>query len=445
MANNRWLGGAPAQAQVSKYVFNGVSGASPGFVGGDTITFKYINQNYTSGAGIAFSYTLTSGDASSLGSLVSGLQVAYSGLDPTQYPMFAEQLVSGFSTSGVLLLGSQTPGKPFRCSLTHNSASGSIDGLHSGAFSNGSEIVLNNGPNDWRSSGNWSTGSYPVTDSVFLDTPAAIKYNLDVISGSTLAALNIAPGFTNAGGSQLGLLQVNIDGTAYPEYRSTNLQAGITTLTVNTDCTLMRFDCQAVAVAANILGTGIGSETNPPLEALLIKGTSSTNVLNVFAGQVGSAILGGEAASWSAVTIDGGSAVRMLDGASFVANTVITVNGNSSLEIHNSNSGGSATTTVNSGSLAIMRGSFNIINVWAGGTLFYACSTLITTLNIGGQVTISNEVTLTVTNTNCYGNGSLTFNAHTTTFTTPPKLVGTSLQQFTINGGVNISVQFVGL
>jgi hypothetical protein len=434
---------------VNQYAISGTGGGT-GFTAGDQVTFTYLNVNYPSNS-IAFPYTLSTADVATIGAVISGLMVAYNTLPAANYPQFTEQIASGWQSSGTLLLIANTPGKQFRCNISTNSATGKIDRV---ASSSGTLLTLNQGPNDYAVSGNWSLGAYPVSGSVVvLDQPGAIKYNLEASSGVVFSGLAILPGFSAAGNSQLGLLQVNVDNSpyTYPEYRSTYLRANMQILTVNTDATLMRIDLQSGyapgpvsgACLATILNTGTGTEANPNMEALALKGPNIWNTMNVLGGQVGSCVLEGEIAGFSNLLVDGGAAVRCGDGVTFTTPGLVTVN-SGSLQINSA----AASVIVNGGSVIVAGvGAYTTISVWANSTLAYAATGVITTLNVAGAVTISppQATNVVVTNTNLYGAGSLTYNSHFVTLTNPAKLVGTSLQQFTLNIGINASVQTAGL
>lgn len=428
MATKRWIGGAPAIAQLNTYTFTGTWNAA------DIVTFTYGNVAATAVTG-----------SSVIATLLATIQAVYAALSSTSYPQFSEQTCAATSTT--LTLTANTAGKPFTCTISTNSASGLING---GASSTGTATTVSSGPNDWSTAANWDTNAVPVnTNDIFLDEPGAIKYGL-AQSGVQLLSMTVNPGFSAAGGSQIGLPQINIDGNAYPEYRATYLNVKITTLTINTDVQLMRIDLAAAVTSCTVFSTGIGSETSLGLEALLIKGTATTNQYSVLGGQVAIGGIGNEASNINTLTVDGGASVRCGPGVVWTNPTAIVVN-SGSLLLNSGNATG-FTMTINGGSVTVLgTAAYTTLNVW-GGSLSYFSTGTITALNIGGSVVLSPTplnstpaLSLTVTATNCYGSGSLSFNSHNITWTAAIKLNATSLSQFTINGGLNLSVAPLGL
>src|SRR6202023_1221146 len=166
--------------------------------------------------------------------------------------------------------------------------------------------------------------------------------------------------------------------------------------------------------------TGQGQETNLQLEGFLIKGTSNANSISVLGGQVGFAVLGDDLGNLNILFVDGGAAVRCGVGTTFTSGgtTVVEVN-SGSLILNSAVTETTATKGVilNGGTLTIFgTGAYGVLNVWVGTVNHFSTGT-ITTLNVGtsGDMEISPDISLTITNTNCYGNGTLRFNAHTVT------------------------------
>src|SRR5262245_15616418 len=82
VSTRRWLGRAPAVAQVRTWTFAGV------WVIGDLITFTYGSRSW--------SYAITS---ATIATFLPLLDAAYDALDAGQYPEFAEQTAGSTATT----------------------------------------------------------------------------------------------------------------------------------------------------------------------------------------------------------------------------------------------------------------------------------------------------------------------------------------------------------
>lgn len=304
MATTRWLGGAPAVAQVNTWTFAGT------FLANETVTFAY--------GGVSWVYTLTSG---TIATFLPLLEAAYNALSETYYPQFAEQTAD--STATTLTLTADTPGKPFTVTVSTDSVSGTING---GSSSTGTATTASSGPNDWSTAANWSAGAVPGADDVIVDDPTwPIYYGL-AQSAVTLTSLSIPAKFSGSG-SRIGLPRQNADGSAYPEYRNDYLTVSVTTLTVGRGdgdgAERIKLNVGANACTADVYKTASGIDDDGEAEALLFKGTSASNVLRVHGGaEVGVAVYGGETANLSGgVTVNPGGWLRCGSGTTLGAVT----------------------------------------------------------------------------------------------------------------------------
>lgn len=302
MASPRWVGRARAVAQVNTWT------PSLTWATNDTILFTYGSKTWT--------YTLTNG---TIATWLPLLVTAYNALSATDYPEFAEQTAS--STSTTFVLTADTAGKPFTVSLVETTAgNGVLDSV------GGAATTVNAGPQNWPTAANWSTGSAPVdSDSIYLDDTADdIRYGID--TGITPALVVFGPNFSGDG----GLPKVNSDGSAsYPEYRPDYIRfVGGTLCTVNCQSRFLKLDAGSTSTTWNVLQTGRGSGG---VEALTLKGTNSSNVLNVSGNsEVGVAVLGAETANLSGGVKVNGATVRCGSGVTLAA----VVNDGGTLEVN---------------------------------------------------------------------------------------------------------------
>ncbi len=270
MATVVWVGGAAPQAQVQLYTFSGT------WTNVDAITIT-----------VGFkSYTFTTGSAT-IATFLATLVTNFGLLDATLYPELAE-LTAANPSASTFTLTAKSPGKSFGpATISTTSAAGTIGGA---ASSTGSNSVPNAGPNDWSSTGNWSTGTVPVNgDTVIID-----KNDQDILYGLNQSAVTLAELRFRSSNATIGLSQTNNDASAYAEYRDDYLRIGATILGIRSDQTQrVKINLGSVASTVNVEGSGSGLEPN--IRAVLLKGTSASNVFIISRGQVGLDYFGGEA------------------------------------------------------------------------------------------------------------------------------------------------------
>lgn len=285
MATKRWVGGAPAVAQVQDYVFAGTWEAT------DVITLTRGNVTVSTTAGSTVTATV-----------VSSLVTTWNALTSAIYPQFAK-ITASVVTSTTFRLTADNKGEPFTVTIaTTETGGGAADAqtIDGGASSVGTTTTASSGPNDWTTAANWSGGAIPVgADDIFIQAGGYdILYGL-AQSAVTLTSLTIDQSFqpNNNGNATIGLPEQNEDG--YAEDNGRYLQISATTLRigrgVGAGSGRIKIDVGSVACTCIVEGTGQGLE--PGLEAFLFKGTSASNILQVNRGSVGVAVFAGETAN----------------------------------------------------------------------------------------------------------------------------------------------------
>lgn len=177
--------------------------------------------------------------------------------------------------------------------------------------------VAATGPNFWDNVNNWDTGSVPAagdTANVNLSL-GSVLYALDQ-NTVTLAALNIYTSSPTQ--NTLGLPPVNAAG--YTEYMDQYLKIGATACKIDADVGRIKINFGSVATSTEVRRTG--TSPDQPTPAVLLKGTSTSNVLDVVSGSVGAAYYDGD--SFAAATITVGSAGTLVLGSGVSTATTIT-------------------------------------------------------------------------------------------------------------------------
>ena len=279
MSTIRWVGGAEKKAKVVNYTFAGT------WVIGETLTFTIGVKQWT--------YALTS---ATIATFLPLLVTAYNALTATDYQEMAELTAS--STSPDLNLTADAAGKPFACTISTNSAAGTIEGVAApNSSSAGTTTTANGGPQSLASVKNYSGGALPINgDTLIFDySDDEILYDLDALSAVTLTVLRIYATFTG----KIGMPKNNADGTEYPEYRADYFQVGATTAYIGEGdgdgSSRLKIAFGAVQTTCNIFQSAQGDQDD--LGAILITGTHASNVFNVTKGDVDIAPFGGESAT----------------------------------------------------------------------------------------------------------------------------------------------------
>lgn len=178
-----------------------------------------------------------------------------------------------------------------------------------------SETTAATGRNHWNNADNWSTGSVPAnSDDVYIEgSGVPIKYGL-AQSSVTLASLNIN---NTDQDFFIGLPDTNQDAgtnenpilgevTAYAEFRAQELAISATTITIDSDCTLLRINTGSNQTTVNVARVG-GEQNGVP--ALRLAGGHTSNAYYVAAGSVGIAYDGASTATIDALGITGDRAI----------------------------------------------------------------------------------------------------------------------------------------
>ena len=342
MADRRWLGTAPAIAQVTKWTFGGT------WLSAETITATIGTKSYTTTAG-----------STTLATVVQNVVDALNALDQGQYKEHGEQTYS--KSSNDVVATANTPGVPFTISFSTNSASGTIAAA--------STTTANSGPNCWDTAANWSGGAVPVgADNVYIDEGNVdILYGLDA-SAVTLTLLKTSLRYRG----NVGLPSQNPKG--YAEYRDQELKVSATTLTLGDGSGLgarrFRINLGSVQTTATVHGSGQSGDAGTP--AVQIRGTHASNVLNVIGGDVGTAVIATHTATWATIRQTGGQ-LRCGTGC-----TLTTINkSGGALETDSA----AATVTNDSGLFLAKSGAHTTVTM-NGGILDYRSTGTITTLTL---------------------------------------------------------------
>ena len=383
MATRRWLGTAPAIAQVTTYAFGGTWNS------GDTITITIGTKSYAMTAGSSTTTVVVTNVVNALAALVSN----------REYPEYAEFTASGGGTT-TLTLTANVPGMSFTVSFS-NTGSGTI-----GSATN---TTANSGPNDWSTAANWSGATVPVsTDDVYIDEGTSnITEGLNQ-SGVTLTSLTISARYRGL----IGLPNRNAFG--YAEYRQSELKIGATTATIGfgdgPGSGRIKLDFSSIQTTCYVYKSGTSLESGVP--AVQIRGTHASNVLHVIGGDVGVAVLASHTATIATLKQSGGNVVC---GTGVTLTTVTKTGG--SIEINS----GTTSFTSEQGANKIGAGAHTSVLI-ENGTLDYRSSGTIGTLETRND-SISDfrsvNVARTITTTKLKDRSTIIDPNGTITFTNP--------------------------
>lgn len=390
MSTKLWRGDAVPVAQVTT--------ATPANVEiGDTFSLS-IN-------GKTVSFVATAATAANV---TAGLTAAW---NASTVPEHAEITASDQTT--FVRLTADAPGKPF--SVTASTTNGGASNTQTLTLA---ASVASAGPNHYDSPANWSPSGVPANndDLVFQNNAVDCLYGLDQ-NAITIKSIRVDLSYTG----KLGLPILNSGG--YYEYRQQYLKIGGVAAGVVLTLGLgqgggsprLKFDFQTAKIqAANIYGAGSSAEAG--VEPILIKGSNSTSILNLFKGSVGVAVFAGETvegvftaetAQFAAVNVGfvsnvaGDSSVRFGAGATLAAinQTGGVIETNSALTtvtqtagIHAHLSGAVTTLNLDGGSFHHAGvGTISLANVGEGGTLDFSRdmqARVVTAVNVfsGGKI-----------------------------------------------------------
>lgn len=360
MATRRWQPGAAPTTEVWTLTVGGTVEADDVF----TIAVGAKAVSVTAGS-------------TTLATVATNIVAALDALDGDDYPEFAE--FTAEADGADVVLTAATAGKPFTpVASTTEAGGGAADAQTFVAV----QTTAATGPEFWDDAANWSGTAVPVNgdDVVIEHTDGSIRYGLDQ-SAVTLASLTIRQSFTG----DIGLPEVNANGTEYHEYRATHLAVGATTATVGEGegqgSGRIKLDFGSVQTALTVYNTGSPAETT--LESLQWKGTHASNVVSCYGGSVAVAGYGGETATVLTLRVGGDAQVRCGPGVTLGTAT----NDGASLDVY------SNTTTLNhlDGTTGV-HGSATVGTLTIdAGTVVYLSSGTITTLSVGSDATIDFE------------------------------------------------------
>lgn len=360
MAVYNWLGRALARAQVDTITIANTWAAN------DTATVTINGKSCT--------YTAT---GSSTSTIATGLYTALAAMTASEFTA----ITWANPSAGVVTATSATAGVPFTLSATESTAG-------SGTCSS-STTTAATGPNHWNDVNNWEGATVPTTgDTANVNlSVASVLYGLDQ-NAVTLASLNIFT--TNPTSNTLGLPKVNAAG--YTEYLDQYLKISATAWVIDANSPRVKINFGSVQFGGEVRQTG-QSQEGPPTPAVLLLGTSTSNVLDVVSGNVGLAYYYGEASA--AATITNGPDGTLTLGAGVTTATTIT-----SLGTLTTN--GAFTTLYTVGGQTTVNGapSATTIDV-TGGTLICSLSGTVTNVLVGPGVLDATKDTTARTFTNC--------------------------------------------
>ena len=206
MANKRWIGGAPAVADVWTLTFANVWAAA------DTATVTINNKNLilTAGSGVLNDLATYLANAINASAPINtaGFTSNYGG---QQWPEFAE--LSAVANGATVVITGNTAGLPLTITTSETTAgSGTLTAVNTTPAT---------GPNHFDNADNWDTGTLPANlDDLYFDSGA-----VDCLFGLTLlraSTFNCNIYITNDWTGQLGLPNLNPAG--YKEYRQRYFQ-----------------------------------------------------------------------------------------------------------------------------------------------------------------------------------------------------------------------------
>ena len=423
--NQNWRGDAPAVAQV-----NTITPASVTIGNTFTVTINGKSVTYTAAA-------------ATVADVVTNMTML---LAACTFPEFQEVTWSANGTTDILATAA-TAGVPFIQTSSAATGSGS-----SGNTLTTATPTASGGPADVSTPANYSLGQLPASGDTLNITVTGnpLLYNLQALSGVTLAVGNIDMSFTGsgaAGQASIGLPRNNPKG--YVEYRQRHLQLPATVWNIGQGpgggAGRLAIDNGSVQTTLNVFN----SATNPSdagLQVIQFKGTNASNVVNISRGSFSAAYLEGELATIA--TLNQGYQTNQQSDTSVVLGagcTLTTIN----------KSGGSLTTyasftTLNqgpstAGTTTIAAGTPGAINC-SGGMIIYRAVANYTAIVVGevGVVDFRQCIAAPggVTGTNTTINYGATFldPAQCVTFTNPMQL-NCRLADITLDLGYNFTLQ----
>jgi hypothetical protein len=360
VATQRWLGNAAPVTQVTT-----LTPASPSVNDTFTVTCNSKSISYQTAVG-------------TVADVCNGLANAINN-NVGNYAEFKEFTAQNNANTTIVLTGN-TPGLPFTVSV-------SVTTSGSATFSQTATTAAT-GPNDFANGANWSTGSAPAGgDDVYFDAGSVpCLYGLSQAS-ITLNSLSVYAAYT-------GTIGLPLYATAgYRQYRTLELTISATTVNIGQQVTpgvgagsgRIKLNVGSNACTLNVFGTGQAADAGIP--ALLWRGTSSSNNVNINKGSVGLAFNPGDTATVATLNI--GYVTNQQSDVQLVCG-----------------SGCTLTTVVKQGGTAVLNAGSTTVSNYAGTLTAQAGA--VTTLNCYGGTTVANT-TGTITTINYYDNAILDF------------------------------------
>lgn len=354
MATNTWLSRALPRAQVDT------------LTPGGTIEVGDIFKVTINGKTVSYSATGTT-----VASVVTGLVAALQAITAAEFT----EITFTDSTTAVTCTG-DTAGVPFTITVeTTESNGGAADAQ---TFVQATTVEAT-GPNHANDPANWSLGANPAnTNDVDIDLDrGALLYGIDALAAVTLASLDVYSSGQTDG--TIGLPQVNAAG--YYEYRDRYLQIGATLSRINTQSERVMLDFGSVATTCEVRATGSPTDDIP---AVLLKGTSTSNVFEFKGGTSGLGFHLGEDVAAATVRVSPEATLIIGELASTL--TAVTSHGNTLIQT------AAGTVTVEDGETKIIgTGAVTTLNA-DGGVCKYESSGTVGTANITGIVDCSGDI-----------------------------------------------------
>lgn len=350
------------------------------------------------------------------------------------------------SVSGsVVTVAADDAGVPF--TMTASESTGG-DGTATRAAS-----VANAGPHVLSTVDNWSGDAVPADgDDLIFDggSTSDVLYDLGGLAIQP-ATITITSDFTG----KIGLPKTNTDEAdlPYDEYRADYLTFANDTGTATTTLTVgdgngqgsqrikINFaDCDTVT--ANIYGTSTRLESGTPV--ILLYGTVSTNVLNVYRGDVGFSFYEGETGHLATLRVGyidnqlGDSAV-VIGNDCDLGDATISMSGGT---LVTNSANGTGTVSIFGGEFTARAGAHASITV-DEGSCFYRSTGILTTLAVGNGGTADfsrDNSTRTVTNASMIAGGTILDPFKTVTWSNGIDLTRSQIADVTLDLGPHITI-----
>lgn len=436
MATFKWAGDVVAVAQVDTLTVGGTVEADDLFL--ITIGGKILS--------------VTAGDTD-VDTVAATIATAF---EASTEPEFVEVAAVASGSGGTLTLTSNTEGKPFTATVSTTEAGG---GAADDQTFVSASTTANDGPNVWSANNfidqsDGSRGTLPgAGDTVLIeDSNVDIKFNLDQSGAGADLTEQIFASYTG----QIGLPEVNSDGTAYTEYRPRELHLDTDTLKIGEGAgngsPKLRFKTSEVISTLTVFSTGAAAANESAVEVLVTSDPALT-LVEIFSGSVqltDDLAPGGGNLTLTTLSLNGDSAVSLVGGFAGVV-TTININDTAVLTLPTEFSGTPTTINLRGGTL-ISNAADNIttLNLFAGTFVAQQSGTFtVTTVTIGPTGILDTTLAagvITLTNTTLNGDqtggGELRDPNARLVFTNPIDIGFGKVLDFPIDVGAGRTVTF---